>query len=81
RHIRNDAAEAIIPPDIIKTQDILDDENIDHNEDEDEDLKPSRKTHVEQALNYDPHVVLEQFSKLNYIERYINANFQYATCY
>ncbi|CAF4515768.1 unnamed protein product, partial [Rotaria magnacalcarata] len=40
RHIRNDAAEAIIPPDIIKTQDILDDENIDHNEDEDEDLKP-----------------------------------------
>ncbi|CAF4900944.1 unnamed protein product, partial [Rotaria socialis] len=69
--------------DIIKTQDILKDENIDHDEDEDddEDLKSSRKTHVEQALSYDPHVVLEQFSKLNYVERYINANFQYATCY
>ncbi|CAF3585212.1 unnamed protein product [Rotaria socialis] len=83
RHIRKGTAETIIPPDIIKTQDILKDENIDHDEDEDddEDLKSSRKTHVEQALSYDPHVVLEQFSKLNYVERYINANFQYATCY
>ncbi|CAF2718797.1 unnamed protein product [Rotaria sp. Silwood2] len=74
---------AIIPPDIIKTQESLDEESYDNDEDDDdvEEIKSHRKTHVEQVLNYDPHVVLDQFSKLDYVERYINANFQFATCY
>ncbi|CAF1408987.1 unnamed protein product, partial [Rotaria sordida] len=70
----------IIPPDIIKTQDNLNDEIYD-DDDDIEEIKSHRKTHVEQVWNYDPHIVLEQFSKLDYVERYINANFQFATCY
>jgi len=67
---------AIIPPDIVITKD-----NQNDDDDDDDGIQSDRRTHVEQTLNYDPNVVLAQFSKLNYIERYINANFQYGKCY
>jgi len=66
----------IIPPDIVITKD-----NQNEDEDDDEEIQSDRRTHVEQTLSYDPNVVLEQFSKLNYVDRYINANFQYGKCY
>ncbi|CAF4901541.1 unnamed protein product [Rotaria sp. Silwood1] len=72
---------AIIPPDIIKTQDNINDDIYDYDEDDIDDIKLHRKTHVEQVLSYDPYIVLEQFSKLDYVERYINANFQFSKCY
>ncbi|CAF5075276.1 unnamed protein product, partial [Rotaria sp. Silwood1] len=71
----------IIPPDIIKTQDNINDDIYDYDEDDIDDIKLHRKTHVEQVLSYDPYIVLEQFSKLDYVERYINANFQFSKCY
>jgi hypothetical protein len=76
-------ATGIIAPDIVITKD---NQNKVENDDDDEDdndneFKSDRRTHVEQTLTYDPHVVLEQFSKLNYVERYINANFRYGKCY
>ena len=68
----------IIPPDII----ITGDEEIDDDEDDAvESNKIEQKTQVEQALTYDPNVVLDQFAKVDYIERYINANFQHGKCY
>ena len=72
---------AIIPPDIIFVNDgeIADDG--DAEDDPAEQSKAEQKTQVEQTLTYEPHVVLDQFAKIDYIERYINANFQYGKCY
>ena len=70
----------IIAPDIIFNPQLEDATD----EDEDDDIDQTRvdhRTHVEQPLSYDPNVVLEQFSKLDYIERYLNANFQHGKCY
>ena len=53
----------------------------DEEDDPAEQSKAEQKTQVEQALTYDPHVVLDQFAKIDYIERYINANFEYGKCY
>jgi hypothetical protein len=73
-------ATGIIPPDIIITKDkpIIKEEEDD---DDNEEMKSDRRSHPEQTLSYDPNVVLERFSKLNYVERYINANFQLGKCY
>ena len=80
----------IIAPDIIFDPIIeslnIDDDDDDEGDDDDEDdrideSKVEQRTHVEQALTYDPQIVLEQFSKLDYIKRYLNANFQHGKCY
>jgi hypothetical protein len=71
----------LIPPDIIITKNEMDDDNDGEDEDVDDEFKSDRRTQVEQTLTYDPQVVLEQFSKLNYVDRYINANFRYGKCY
>ncbi|CAF3882499.1 unnamed protein product [Adineta steineri] len=75
----------VIPPDIIITRDKQneeDDYDFDDGDEADiEELGSEERTHVEQSLTYDPKVVLEQFSKLNYVERYIDANFQYGKCH
>ncbi|CAF1136483.1 unnamed protein product [Adineta ricciae] len=76
---------AIIPPDIIITGDQQNEENDyeDHDEEEyhDDQMSYDSRTHVEQILSYDPKMVLSQFSRIDYIERYIAANFQYGSCF
>ena len=68
-------ATRIIPPDIIIT------ETEDENDEWKDDIQSDLRTHVEQTLSYDPNVALEQFAKLNYVERYINANFEHGKCF
>ena len=76
---------AIIPPDIIITGDQQNEENDyeDHDEEEypDGQMSYDGQTHVEQILSYDPKMVLAQFSRIDYIARYIAANFQYGSCF
>jgi len=63
---------AIIPPDITFVG------NYENKERSEEDeYKKQRKNKLEQ----DPAILLENFVKLNYIERYIEANFQQANCF
>jgi len=70
-------ASAIIPPDITFVGNYERSENINN-----EDLyKKQRKLKFEQITNSDPNIFLENFSKLNYVERYINANFRHAKCF
>jgi hypothetical protein len=82
RFIQRNSAAAI-PPDIIITRDKPNEEDDYDEDDEDKNevIGSDKRTHVEQLLTYDPNIVLEQFSKLNYVERYIDANFQYGKCY
>jgi hypothetical protein len=71
----------IIPPDIVITVENQNKDKEEEDDDDDDEIQSDRRTNVEQTLTYDPNVVLEQFSKLDYVERYINANFQYGKCY
>jgi hypothetical protein len=65
-------SSAIIPPDITFVGDY--EKKIFVNDDE---YKKQRKIKLEQ----DPNVLLEHFVRLNYVERYIDANFQYGKCF
>lgn len=76
RYMAHDAA-GIIPPDLVLTGDDDDDEE----ENQEEIHPPDQQTHVEQIVVYDPNVALKQFSKFNYVQRYVEANFQYGDCY
>ena len=70
---------AIITPDIIQTQ-----SKAKENHDDQvvvENIEHHRITQAKQTLIDDPNAVIKQFSKLDYVERYINANFQYGECY
>lgn len=69
----------IIPPDLVLTSD--DDAEVDDMDHENEILPADQQTQVEQVINYDPNVALKQFSKLNYVQRYIEANFYHGDCY
>ncbi|UJR15213.1 hypothetical protein I4U23_002172 [Adineta vaga] len=75
----------IIPPDIIITRDKQNENKDDHDTDEeeyhDDGTSFDDRTHVEQILNYDPNTVLDQFSRIDYVERYITANFQQSSCF
>ena len=78
----NSNSIGLIPPDIIIPEKTTnDDDDEDEDDDDDEETKSNTRTHVEQTLTYDPNVVLEQFGKLDYIDKYVNANFQYGKCY
>jgi hypothetical protein len=66
-------SSAIIPPDITFVGD-YEKKNLIN---DDDNNKKQRKIKSEQ----DPIVLLQQFVKLNYIERYIDANFQYGKCF
>jgi hypothetical protein len=68
---------AIIPPDITFVGDYVDKEIPKENFDNGK----QRKVKPEQTMNYDPSVLLDQFVKLNYVERYIYANFQHGKCF
>ena len=77
RSIIHQNTTAMIPPDITFTGDYngqeIPKENLDNGTEV--KLKP------EQTSNYDPNVFLEQFDKLDYVERYIHANFEHAKCF
>lgn len=73
-------AIGLIPPDIVIPEPNTKNDR-DDDDDDDEQTQTNVRTHVEQTLNYDPNVVLEQFAKLDYIEKYVNANFRYGQCY
>ncbi len=44
-------------------------------------LVENNRTNVEVTPTYDPLVLLENFLKLDYIEKYIGANFQHGKCF
>lgn len=75
RYMPHDTA-GIIPPDLILTGDEEKDE-----QNQEEFRPPDQPTHVEQVFVYDPNVALKQFSKLNYVQRYIEANFYHGDCF
>lgn len=64
---------AQIDPKMIKMDEPL-------NEQIDKMLQMRNLTSLEQLLNPDPKLLLEQFTNLNYVERYIEANFEQSDC-
>ncbi len=70
-------ASAIIPPDITFVGDYENKEIIEENINYDK----QGKIKLEQITNPDPNILLEHFVKINYVERYIEANFQYEKCF
>ena len=48
---------------------------------DDDDENKSQKIKSEQTPAYDPRIVLQQFIDVNYVERYIDANFQQGKCF
>jgi hypothetical protein len=87
----------LIPPDITfirgnnshKDKDEINDNDDDNDDDDDDDDKRSKpveskseqKSQVEHILSYDPIIVLKKFAKLDYIKRYIKANFRHGECF
>jgi hypothetical protein len=67
----------VIAPDIVLPFDRNVDDELDFSGEE----RIEHKHQVDPPLSYDPQVVLEQFSKLNYIDRYISANFRQGKCF
>jgi hypothetical protein len=51
-----------------------------YNED-DEEINLEDKASIEQTLDNDRKIILEHFAKLNYVKRYIDANFEHANCF
>lgn len=68
---------AIIAPDITFVSEDDDDNNLKDNL----EGNKSQKIKSEQMSPYDPGIVLQQFIDVNYVERYIDANFQQGKCF
>jgi hypothetical protein len=77
RSIIHPNTSAIIPPDITFVGDYTDQDI--SKEYLDNGKQPKLKP--EQTSNYNPNIFLEQFVKLDYVERYIYANFQHGKCF
>jgi hypothetical protein len=71
RERRSGNSDIVILPDITLTEGEY---NIDN------DAK-SQRPNAELTSSYDPYKLLESFLKLNYTERYIDANFQHGKCF
>ena len=57
-----------VPPDLVYS-------------DDDQEIRSKRKATVEPPLTFYSRTASEQFSKMNYIQRYINANFRNGPCF
>jgi hypothetical protein len=73
-------SSAVIPPDIIFTTNYVN-EKRKKDEEEYENNEKDRLMKLEQPSNPDLNLLLERFLKLNYVERYTEANFQHGKCF
>lgn len=75
---------ALIAPDIVLTERQEDFSTVDENDKKGKSIgqkQPEEKSNIDFSFPYDPNAVLQQFARVDYVKRFLNANFQHGNCF